>query len=491
MPDLSPVFFLKRLWNGIVWLFSRAWRRSESNSSLTQDMREFRNDLQALADQITFNPSFQAILPIRNQFYGHGAFMGASPMLLSDERWRSILAFLMPDVYEQVHQKIVAGANGNDLIPMFENNPVMCAFGMWHGLQTRHQLSKEHAPGLYDLTGIEWDVFMDGDLVQAWLQTDTPEKKQATIEKLVDTMVIAHANTRDTVQEQLGFDQYQDVRQTSKSSLGGVEASAWLDLFLRSLELIHAPDLDAGIYTMSHLARFDYGDECQKHTFVEPFAGEQAVQRICELTQRAHFSLILEIKSLSSTPELLSAVVQELNRRGIHVAAVCSFQLSEIKGLSQMTQYLKEEVLPGPREILFFHFAGDVQITCDQGEMSQGQSLLFNGASLLELQTSGTQPYSVKRTVVQELGQYQQQWDLHMGLYVQENDCDATAASLLSRLVDEHSDIFDLGFAWGGLQNEALVASVTTELRDARGFGSQRMLEYIGKARHWQVKDIQ
>ena len=54
--------------------------------------------------------------------------------------------------------------------------------------------------------------------------------------------------------------------------------------------------------------------------------------------------------------------------------------------------------------------------------------------------------------------------------------------------MNEHSEVLDLGFAWGGLQNEALVASVTTELRDARGFGSQRMLEYIGKARHWQLK---
>ena len=37
------------------------------------------------------------------------------------------------------------------------------------------------------------------------------------IRSLVDTMVIAHASTTDTVQESIGFCQWEDVRRTRKA----------------------------------------------------------------------------------------------------------------------------------------------------------------------------------------------------------------------------------------------------------------------------------
>lgn len=483
-PQAQPPGRFKRLLNSIGWLFSRARQRAKSDSSLEQDVREFGEDLLALADELNFLPKRQQIRPVRNQFYGHGAFMGAAPMLFAEERWRRILAFLMPDVYREAHEKLQAGASGQELIPMFENNPVMCAFGIWTGLRTRERLHQEHSPGEHDLSGIEWDVFVNGELIDQWLKA-APAQQADLMNRIVDTMVIAHASTTDTVQEQLGFDQYGDVRRTSKTSLGGVEANAWMDLFARSLELAEAGDLQASLNQMAREPRIETGDECQKHTFAQPMDYHQATERFTQLTAKPYFSVILEMKSLSSTPEILRGMVAELNQRGVHVAAVCSFVLAEVQGVSQMTQVIKDQSYPGPREILFFHFAGNLQQACDRQQLPPGQSVLFNGGSLLELSTSGPLPYQLKDEVIEDLGLYKARGKLHIGLYVQESDCDPIAAGLLSELVDARADIFDLGFAWGGLQDEALAQ--LEQAQDLRGLGSQRLLEYVGRAIHWEV----
>jgi hypothetical protein len=81
-------------------------------------------------------------------------------------------------------------------------------------------------------------------------------------------------------------------------------------------------------------------------------------------------------------------------------------------------------LLLGPREIRFFHWAGEVQAACDRGEVVVGQSLLFNGASLLSLGQEKDPPYRWDREVIEELDQYRRDFGLHIGLYVQEGDCD-------------------------------------------------------------------
>ena len=134
----------------------------------------------------------------------------------------------------------------------------------------------------------------------------------------------------------------------------------------------------------------------------------------------------------------------------------------------------------------FFHFAGDLQAACDEGRVAQGQSVLFNGASLLDsVETEGGRPvYSTRLHVVSEIEEYRQRFDLHIGYYVQEGDCDHAAVSLLSDLGEARPDTFELGFAWGGLRDQAhLDASEVTRL----GYGGQRMLEYVGKAKQWRL----
>lgn len=432
-------------------------------------------------DDLPFVHELLRIEPVYRQLYAHGAFMGAAPALLADERWRRILAFLMPDVYEDVSAVLADGARPSVLIPMFENNPVMCAFGLWRSLTGQ----AEREAWEFELVGVEWDLFIDGDLAEAHAAAG-PEARRGLAARILDSAVIAHASTTDTLQEAMGLCQHVDVRKTRKTRLGGLEVDAWLDLFARALMLRRAEKPRAMIMAMARLPRVRVGEQCRLHTFVDPIPAEKVVDLFTEVTGRPHFSIVLEIKSLRSTPALLADLIDALNHQGVHVAAACSFSLPEVAGLAEHAQCVRGVSLPGPREVLFFHFAGDLQRACDAGEVPPGISVLFNGASLLEEDPEQVEgPYRIMEAVVDGLSAYKARYGLHLGLYVQEGDCDSAAAERLSSLVARGDDPFDLGFAWGGLREE-----VAIEPGDSPrlGYGSQGRLLLVGQAHLWEIR---
>ncbi len=486
--------------------FARAWQALEQlGRQIRQRLRRRQREIEAGArqlglqlldaiDDLPFVPTLVSIPPVANQYYGHGAFMGAAPAMLADDRWRSILAFLMPDVYVQVDEALKGGAANGALIPMFENNPVMCGFGCWKGLERRAG-GKARPAG--DLSGMEWDLFVESAAVEAWEQTPgdlEDPRREALVDTIVDRIVIAHASTADTVQENAGVCQYADVRRTPKTRMGGVEAAAWMDLFGRSLRLAGAPDLRAAMERMATEPRVAGPDECVRNTFAVPIPMSVVVAEYAALAARrgapgsASFSVVLEMKTLRSTPEFFSAIVRALNRRGVHVAAVCSFSDDEIRGVSGQAQRIGGATLPGPRQIRFFHYAGDLQQACDLGQLAVGQGVLFNGATLLTHLPDQTPHYAPREAVIKALHGYARQHGIDVGVYVQEGDCDAEAAAVLSATVASHPQTFALGFAWGGLLDEA---HIPADGSDRRGLGSQAMLGMIGRARDWEIVEVE
>ncbi len=485
--------WLGRAWGRVelVWAklgarFRQRRRRLEAEARLVgAEVRQIGVQIWDKVDDLPFVPSSFKVTRIRTQFYGHGAFMGASPALLADPRWRRILAFLMPDVFEDVRAALEAGAGPQRIMPMLENNPVLGAFGVFRSASFPAVEGEEDSP--LHLCGLEWDLFVDADLFPRWEKARGDEKALYDVmEEMIDTSLIAHANPTDTLQEAMGICQYRDVRKTSKTGLGGVEVDSWLDLFARALALAQSTDLGAEIASMSKDPRSDSEEACMLHTFAPPWPVRRAVEVHREVTGKECLSVIIEIKSLRSTPEFLCDVVHAMNVRGIHVVAVAAFLREEVVGVGKTAQSIDGVPYPGPREIQFFHFAGDLQDACDRGKVEEGQSVMFNGASLLDaVKTDGGRPvYSTKMAVAAELEVYRKRLDLHIGFYVQEGDCDHQAASLLSDLCEAYPETFELGFAWGGLRDEAHIgASETTRL----GYGSQRMLEYLGQAKQWKV----
>ncbi len=480
---------LGRMWAEGAESVATAWSDAEATGvGLEEQLRARSAEIwRELVEDWVVSWPITRIQPVVNQFYGHGAFMGAAPQLLEDQAWRRILAFLMPDVHVAALAAVNSGVRTAKLIPMFENNPVMCAFGVWQAAAAR----ADGGQGRCDLEGMEWDVFLDGRWITKYQAAESDLATGAAVAALVDGMLVAHASTTDTVQEALGVDQYRDVRTTPKTGMGGVEATHWLDLFGRAFELALAPDLDAAIVAMAIEPRSAQTEHCMRHTFAEPRPWSKAIEAYRRVTGRAEFSVVLEVKSLRSTPLLLADLVLELNRRGVHVAAVGSFQLQEIAGVSRQHQRLGPREYPGPREVLFFHFAGDVQAAAEQGSLQRGQSVMFNGASLIDADAPPPEggPFDVRLTyrirdeVVLELAEVAGALDLQVGIYVQEGDTDATAAHLLAQLVNAREDVFSLGFAWGGLRD--LAVDFGHSEHDHRGYGGQRMLEFVGRARQW------
>ncbi len=460
---------VENTWLGAKGLAARQSRRFARRSRrLEAGARRVLEDLWSLVDDLPFVPDRDPIPAMPRRFYAHGAFMGAAPALLDDPVWRTILAFLMPDVYRDVREAVVAGVRVRGLIPMFENNPVIAAYGVW-----RH---RGDAPEV--LEAMEWDVYLDSALVEAWEDTVDPMGRERVVDALVSTMVIAHASTTDTVQEHIGLCQWADVRRTPKSQLGGVEPAAWLDLFGRALALASSPELRPAIEALRGEPR-DHGDlECKRHTFLEPWSSDRVADLYRAVSGRLRLGIVLEIKSLRSSPELLGALVRALNRLHVEVVAVGSFALAEIQGLRQVVQVVQGVVLPGPREVLFLHFAAELQHACERGQIPSGSTVMFNGACLLTLVPGGVGRYAVDDEVVEGLELLRQEHALELGVYVQENDCDAAAAALLSELVQAHPQTFALGFAWGGLADEV---GLPRGAGDHRGFGSQWALQRMSR----------
>jgi hypothetical protein len=436
-------------------------------------------------DDLPFIPAVFKIPPITRQLYAHGAFMGAAPALLADERWRRILAFLMPDVYTDVTEAM-ADEDPATLIPMFENNPVMAAFGIWRSVQARAGVGARLGEGWdLELLGMEWDLFIDGDLAETYMEAAADEQP-AIFQEIFDSAVIAHAAALDTLQENLGFCQHVDVRKTRKSRLGGVGIRAWLDLFARALQLAQADDPAPLLLEMAAAERILEGEACVLSTFAQPMSPREAVSVYRAVTGRPYFSVVLDMKSLRNTPKLFATLIRSLNTHGIYVAAACSFHLEEIEGLSSVKQLIDEVECPGPREVLFFHFAGDLQRACDAGEVPAGVSVLFNGASLLSVDDwfSSAPTYGVKEAVISDLERYRQRHRIEIGLYVQEGDCDSVAAAMLGDIVVRHEKTFALGFAWGGLSGEV---AVETGGEPRMGHGSQILLSLIGTSQEWSL----
>ena len=457
-----------------------AHRRARSIRRRSQEVEEkarlMAMGLWKTVEELGFSAPFHEIPHIRRRLYAHGAWMGAAPALLNDVKWRRILAFLMPDVYEDVVRALGQEVPTSALIPMFENNPVMCAYGSWRA-------SREH-DGPPEC--MEWDLFLSSEMIYEWEAARTKRARQVAIEKIVDTMIIGHASITDTVQQRLGLCQWADVRKTPKTQMGGVEPTSWLDLFARALILAESGDLTDAIAAMSVESRRASEEACLRFTFEDEMAPDEAVKVYKEVTKAEHLSVILEIKSEITTPWLLKAVVLELNRRSVHVEAIGAFVIDDIHGVHEQEQTVDGIEYPGPKEILFLHFAGDLQVACDRGTLQPGQAAMFNGGSLLTAKlVEGGYVYEPDEQLLSELDEYRTTHELVLGIYVQEDDLDVDAATELSKLVESRPDLFELGFAWGGLADQVALAAGKG---DRRGFGAQRLLRRLGVSKTWKKR---
>lgn len=413
---------------------------------------------------------------VGNQFYSHGGFMGAARPMLNDAKWNRILQVLMPDVYADVQ----GVTDDGELIPMLENNPVMAAYGLFKTQQLDKQKEGGRSDRLQTMQAMEWDVWLDPDVINGYNVAALmgPAAVANQDKRLVDTMIIAHGNTKQTVIEnKIGYPQYDAVKGTAKSALGGARSTAWMDLFGRAMRLGAADNPDKMLEEMQGEARHtDEDDQSLFQTFEKKTPFDEVVELYKKTFGKETFSVLLDIKS-QSAPHVLRKLIRELNRRDVHVYGVGTFRFSELNELDQIEQTIDGKQMGAPNAIKFFHGIGNLQTACTDGGVFKGDQVMFNAGSILDsVDWDADEPDADDAEIegiIQKLGEFKNTYGFKLGLYIQEGATDMRAAEKVTAFTNKHADIFDMGFSWGGLSND-----MGTVTGGGSGMGAQDLVPW-------------
>ena len=111
---------------------------------------------------------------------------------------------------------------------------------------------------------------------------------------------------------------------------------------------------------------------------LNPHASHQMARDI----QRIHdvlgepLRLVLDLKSRRVPPRVWSRLIDNLRSRGLIVEGIGSFDMDELRVIGKGCSY---PLTP----ILFFHSVGDLQRACHANEVKKGDTVYFNGGSLM------------------------------------------------------------------------------------------------------------
>jgi len=224
----------------------------------------------------------------------------------------------------------------------------------------------------------------------------------------------------------------------------------------------------------------------------------QDIERISTILNEP-LRLVLDLKSRRVPPRVWSRLIDSMRTRGLIIEGIGSFDMDELRVIRKGCSY---PLTP----ILFFHSVGDLQRACHANEVKNGDTVYFNGGSLMWKRSSimeaaergccGTietdddviaagvggdgmirtprvggggnysfQPYAYPRKALSDwervkckatIEDYRRHFNLNIGVYVQEFSISAEALDSLSIFVNKHGDVYDQGLAFGGVNGTAV-----------------------------------
>jgi hypothetical protein len=380
------------------------------------------------------------------------------------------------------------------------------------------------------------------------------------VQNMVDKMLIAHGNLTQLIWEQTGYAKkynFSRVKRTRCSLGGGIYAQQWLAVYAESLRLGmamgHSSDSvteQPKQVTVSSEVRLSLSEICNEmnkgssvppppsctslvgincltnqskkdarsttkhgssaYTSLHALGSSKCpnttmaqsvdiLRKICGCSEP--IGLVFDLKSRHVSPQIWALVVEAMRKAGIRIEGIASFTEKDIRDISRYTT-------TAVKQIIFFHSAGDMQRACHSGRIREGDTIFFNGGSLLweapivdssyiyEKLCSSFDPYaamkkyrilpfgsidmmnsnSVNTSTIQA---YQRKFNLSIGIYCQEFCIDDAAICLLVRLVNDNPNVYSLGFCWGGVNGITVRTIQPGRFTRTDGFWNQR---HVGAA---------
>ena len=394
---------------------------------------------------------FDNVPLLNNQMYGHGSFMGSAPELVNSIKWMNILRLLMPDVYMSIQN-----SDEIKLIKQMENNPVMAAFGVYE----TYKINLVN-PIRTNITTLEIDMYLPSELMRQFSIANNARLKKVIARELVNKLLVAHGTGLQLAAESLGIGQYESIIENDITNLGGVTFLMYFSLFSKAIQLINVYD------RIQNPSQQNIDNIIRESTSISFSKAPQ----LFRLYTSNPLCILLDIKSTSVTSEMIEYMIPAFNNLDIIVSHIASFNFEQISSMNG-PQSLNGIRYRAPISVKFFHMSGDVQTACIDKTLELNDTIAFNIGSLIEYdrlarEESKKMSYKINWFTIMQLKGFKQYYNLHIFGYIQEFDIDNTALKLLIDLVNLHTDIFDLGFAWGNVNNNKVAASIEPSLVDA------------------------
>eukprot|EP00824_Muranothrix_gubernata_P014720 TRINITY_DN3055_c0_g1_i1.p1 TRINITY_DN3055_c0_g1~~TRINITY_DN3055_c0_g1_i1.p1 ORF type:complete len:517 (-),score=72.55 TRINITY_DN3055_c0_g1_i1:48-1598(-) len=382
-----------------------------------------------------------------------------------------------------------------------ENDPVMAAFTFWwEGF-----LGSKNV----DELAYEWDIYFPYDK-KLWSSTsEWSHLDEDTVLSILAGILIGHGSVMATVMKTLPFFDphtiWKKVRDTSLANQGGIPLFRWVwSFFIATESARHMMPRGNSREVLDNFVAHVQGDldhitsdlslrglaELSRHhaTMVSALIGSAA--------RGTGFNAFFDLKNQFPGP-LLPYVVEGLNNYlGITVTGFGSFSWSQAYGadlsrawsdINSQTHELRSRL--DMHAVYFVHEARQVAKAVEAKAIRDGEPLMFNGGSVLDLkwEEDGTTPtYVVNEEIVAELRRLQKDHKLQLGIYTQEADLNWRAAKRLVEWTNDEPELLPLGFQYGGLRGIACDSEGMQPRRglfgllgkDRKGMGGQQLVAW-------------
>jgi hypothetical protein len=385
------------------------------------------------------------------QTYAHGAMMGAAGAFMKDPLWNQIFRALSPDE----HDRIARIPAIRDVMLALENNPVLAAYGECRTLESRGEAAGRADPHQQKVLPQEWDV---------WLDKEDPGN--------LDKVKIAHGSLMTTILQSATESQKDKVIGYGRDDVRGAKSSnQWMETFGKAVAMYRG-----GAAADHSAATGDRQAAMQRAASATNAAA--AIDIAVEFLKKENGGgLVLDVKSTYSSANDINHFIDVLKAKGVNVIGVGTFRHSQLDGLEA-----------GVRPVKFYHGITGVNNAARDGSLHKGDHVMFNAGSLLD-QSGGwvrDVSFGINQAAFQQLSALVSQFELNVGLYVQEGDVDRKAVEVIMRMVNRFPHLFKDGFAYGNLSGSA-----ETETHGS-GMGSQANTDRLdqGRAIPGQVRDM-